>query len=139
MKLPRVTPPDWFVSKLVILKETKVVIFDDDQTIHQIWNNRFSVFFENMKSVEHLSSSDQFKKYYRNNFQDLDEALFLMDFEIIGATETGLDLIEFFGIQNQAILVTSRYEECDIRERCEKLGVKLIPKSMSGFVPIELI
>jgi hypothetical protein len=38
----------------------------------------------------------------------------------------------------QAILVTSRYEETRIRERCEKLGVRLIPKPMAGFVPIEI-
>ena len=65
-------------------------------------------------------------------------ALFLMDYEISGSTESGLDLIETLGIQKQSILVTSRYEEKNIRERCESLGVRLIPKSMSGFVPIEI-
>jgi FixJ family two-component response regulator len=34
--------------------------------------------------------------------------------------------------------VTSRYEEAHIREKCERLGVKLIPKAMAGFVPIEI-
>ena len=61
-----------------------------------------------------------------------------MDYEIAGASETGLDLIEQLGIQSQSILVTSRYEEPSIRDRCQRLGVSLIPKSMSGFVPIEI-
>ena len=59
-----------------------------------------------------------------------------MDYELICATETGLDLIEELGIQKQSILVTSHYEETEIRSRCEKQGILLIPKSMSGFVPI---
>ena len=35
--------------------------------------------------------------------------------------------------------MASRYEEPAIRDRCEKLKIKLIPKSMSGFVPIEVV
>ena len=61
-----------------------------------------------------------------------------MDYEIIGSPITGLDLIEELGIQNQSILVTSRYEDFLIQERCEILNVKLIPKSMSPFIPIEI-
>jgi hypothetical protein len=76
------------------------------------------------------------KAFYRKNFADLDEALFLMDYEIKNDSETGLDLIEQLGIAQQAILVTSRYEEKAIRQRCNRLQLKLIPKTMCGFVPI---
>jgi len=54
---------------------------------------------------------------------------------------TGLDLIEELGLgnsKNHAILVTSRYEEEHIKIRCAKIGVRLIPKGMAGFVPIEI-
>lgn len=61
-----------------------------------------------------------------------------MDYEIIGHKESGLDLIEQFGLQKQSILVTSRYEENEVIQRCEFLGVHLIPKNMSGFVPINI-
>jgi hypothetical protein len=49
-----------------------------------------------------------------------------------------LQIIEELGLGAQSILVTSRYEEAHIREKCERLGVKLIPKAMAGFVPIEI-
>ena len=61
-----------------------------------------------------------------------------MDYEIYGSKESGLDLIEELGLGAQAVLVTSRFDEAGIRGRCDRLGVKLIPKSMSGFVPIEV-
>jgi hypothetical protein len=34
--------------------------------------------------------------------------------------------------------VTSRFDEESVRLRCEKLGVKLIPKAMAGFVNIKI-
>jgi hypothetical protein len=46
-------------------------------------------------------------------------------------------LIETLNIGNKSILVTSRFEEAPIRARCEKVGVKLIPKGMASLVPIE--
>ena len=36
------------------------------------------------------------------------------------------------------MLVTSRYKEPAIREKCAALGVRLIPKGLAGFVPIQL-
>jgi len=46
--------------------------------------------------------------------------------------------IEDARIQSQSILVTSRYEEINLRARCEQLGVQLIPKDMAAFVPITI-
>jgi hypothetical protein len=115
-------------------------VFDDDQSIHQIWDGRLASLpgYESLV-VDHFSGPAEIRKFYGKNFIDLDEALFLMDYEIGGSNETGLDVIESLGIQNQSILVTSRYEEKAIRQRCDQLGVKLIPKSMSGFVPMEIV
>ena len=61
-----------------------------------------------------------------------------MDYELLGQSKTGLDLIEFHQLQNRAILVTSRYDEKPILERCNKIGVKLIPKGMAPLVPIQI-
>lgn len=68
----------------------------------------------------------------------ISDSIFLIDYELIGQRFTGLDLIEENKLGDRAILVTSRYEEPQIRKRCEKLGIRLIPKSMTGWVPIEV-
>jgi hypothetical protein len=118
-----------------------VVIFDDDQSIHQVWKGRFDLASSNERNVllEHLSTSEQFRQFHRKRFLDLEDPLFLMDYEILGSSGvSGLDLIEECGIADRAILVTSRYDDPVIRRRCEQAGIRLIPKSMSGFVPIEI-
>lgn len=137
--LPKVPEPSWFVSKLSLKMNQTVIVFDDDQSIHGLWDDKFEkINADKTLKIQHFNNPSDLKKFYRINFADIDEALFLMDYEINGTDETGLDVIETLGVQKQSILITSRYEEKHIRERCEKLGVKLIPKPMSGFVPIEI-
>ena len=141
LELPKEEAPKWFVPKIKIKDISKIIVLDDDQSIHQIWKGRFDLIQEAEKRIElsHFSTPVDLRKYFGQYFAELDDALFLIDFEILNHKDTGLDLIEELGIHGQSILVTSRYEESSLRARCEKLGVKLIPKSMSGFVPIEIM
>jgi signal transduction histidine kinase len=132
------TPPAWFVPKLSLKAGTTVVACDDDQSVHQIWQKRLKGDHSKKLNLMHFSSPPEFKSYYSKEFGDLDQAVFLMDYELIGHRETGLDLVEQLGIQHQTILVTSHYEESDIRDRCLRLGVKMIPKPLSGFVPVDI-
>ena len=138
--IPKSGHPEWFVPKLSVSQNACVIAFDDDQTIHQIWKGRFESLSTKDKNIliRNFTDPSQLRQYYGENFTDLDQALFLVDYEIIGSDETGLDLIEQLGIQSQSVLVTSRYEEDAIRNRCARQGIKIIPKSMSGFVPIEI-
>jgi len=138
IKLPREPSPNWFVSEISLKKDQTVVVYDDDQSIHQIWKGRIEALpNHNSNNIRHFSDSNELRNFYGKNFSELD-ALFLMDYELSGMTETGLDIIENLGIQKNSILVTSWSEDTGVRERCKKLGVKLIPKSMSGFVPITI-
>lgn len=136
--LPMAEAPSWFVSQLTIKQGTRVVIFDDDQTIHQIWQGRLEHELPKNSRITtiHISTAHELKKYYQENFVNLDQCIYLMDYEILNEPESGLKLIEDLGIQKDSILVTSRYEEPHIRTQCARLGVKLIPKPMAGFVPI---
>jgi len=137
--LPRERESAWFVPELVIHPHQSIIVFDDDQSIHQIWKERFDKFISNEKvNLHHFSTPQELKKFYGKNFVELDDVLFLMDFEISGSKDNGLDVIQELGIQRQSILVTSRYEEPEIRHRCDALSIRLIPKNMSGFVPIKI-
>lgn len=57
----------------------------------------------------------------------------MIDYELIADVKNGLDVMEELQINEKAILVTSCFEDGVIRERCEKLGVEMIPKS---YVPV---
>ena len=139
--LPKKTSPEWFVPKIELRKNTTIIILDDDSSIHQIWKERFSQLELNANNIklEHISSSDQFRKFMQKNYLDLDEPLFLMDFELLNHSKTtGLDLILECGISSNSILITSHFEENEILKRCEIAGIKLIPKPMAGIVPIQI-
>ncbi|MBF0364198.1 MAG: HAMP domain-containing histidine kinase [Oligoflexia bacterium] len=138
--LPKAETPKWFISKLSLWPSPKqaVVILDDDQGIHHTWDNRLkenSIDKYEIK-VFHLSTPSAFREWVENHKYAYDKILYLSDFELLDFKESGLDLLEELKLNN-AILVTSHYENEKIRDRCDRLGVRLMPKMLAGFVPIE--
>ncbi len=80
----------------------------------------------------HFSSPDKFREWHF----DFKADIYLIDYEFLGSSETGLNLIEECDLQKKSILVTSRFEEEKIQERCLSLGVRLIPKGLASYIPI---
>jgi len=141
MSFPKAAAPNWFVEKLVLSTNSQVIALDDDLSIHQIWKGRLQSLNAESFDVQLLSftSGAEFKNYVEAQVAEVAlQKVFLVDYELLNQNMTGLDLIEELGLGKSAILVTSRYEEDQIRNRCAKLRVKLIPKGMAGFVPIEI-
>jgi|GEM_PF-2132422 len=130
--------PSWFVDKLSLTNSTKIVCVDDDVSIHNIWDKKFeSIGTLTKDSIIHFSSGDSLEQWIKLNSVESENAIYLMDFELLGQSRTGMDLIEQLAIAKKAILVTSRFEEFEIQQRCAKLGVRLIPKGLASLVPIE--
>ncbi|MEK7287842.1 MAG: HAMP domain-containing sensor histidine kinase [Elusimicrobiota bacterium] len=140
IKLPKATPPSWFVSELLLPIQSPVVILDDDPTIHQVWQGRLDSLRvdEQGIKVQHCSTPDELREWVKANQQTSATAIYLTDFELLGFKETGLSLVEELNLGPQAILVTSRYEEERVLKDCLRLGVRLIPKNLVGFVPIRI-
>ncbi len=134
IKLILAEPPPWFSSHVDLIDKTLVVSLDDDFSIHQIWKNRLN------DNIIHKSfqSGLEFEKYINENANILNKVQFLVDFELLNQNKTGLDLIEELGIAAQSILVTSRYDDENIQKRAAKLGLKILPKSLAVFVPIQI-
>ena len=130
--------PSWFVDKLTVTNSTKIVCVDDDVSIHNIWDKKFESIGKLAKNnIIHFSSGDNLEKWINLNLHESENAIYLMDYELLGQSRTGMDLIEQLAIAKKAILVTSRFEENEIQQRCARLGVKLIPKGLASLVPIE--
>lgn len=137
ISLPKVDSPKWFIDKLVIHNQSSVISLDDDLSIHGIWKDRFSEYQkQKIVTLNSFTSGNEFKKHARS--AELKNCYFLIDYELLGQHQTGLDIIEELNIGNQSVLVTSRYDESEIKSRCIKLGVKMIPKGMAPLVPIEI-
>lgn len=140
MRFPMAASPDWFVPEVVLGPGTTVVIVDDDASIHQIWESRFGVLQVGACgiAVHHFSDPRQCIQWVQTGSDSFNagKCLFLCDYEFLGSNTNGVQLIEALSVAAQAILVTSHYEDPPVREACAKLGVRLIPKGLAGFVPI---
>lgn len=133
--LPIAEAPSWFQEQLILQKGTILVIVDDDESIHAIWTSRCQSFISDI-TLKHFHHSKALDDYCKTT--DLSKTQFLVDYELLGSPESGLDLIEKLNLKNHAILVTSRYEEPKVRSHAEKLNVKIIPKNYSPYIAISL-
>lgn len=136
IEIPRAQSPSWFVPVLAVAKSSVVAVLDDDTSIHQIWTGRFesAAAMSHEVQVIHFSSGDDLLQWHADN-QDK-TVLYLCDYELLGQARSGLQLIEQLGVQKDAILVSSRFEERETRSACARLGVRMIPKRLAWLVPI---
>jgi len=136
IRLPKVDTPEWFMDKLFLYDDLHIIVLDDDLSIHGVWKNRLEGlhYLDRIAKMSCFTSGDDFKAFVQSS--NISNSLFLIDYELLNQDKNGLDLIEDLALGSRAILVTSRFEEPLIRQRANRLAVKIIPKSMAGFIPI---
>lgn len=127
--------PDWFCEKLVVEPTSKLVILDDDVSIHAVWRARLNR--DGIPSICFTKGSELNKWYHEANAKN-ENLIFLVDFELMLQPQSGLDLVEALGIANKTILVTSRFDEPSVRERCLRLKIKIFPKALIEVFSLEL-
>ncbi len=134
INLVRSNPPIWFCETINIAHNSLVVVLDDDPSIHDAWNERFS----NITTIK-IINFYTFSEILHYKFQPYSPILYLVDYEFSEHITSGLDLIEKLNISDKSILVTSRFEDIYIRNRCEKIGVNIIPKPYVPYIKINEI
>lgn len=125
LRIPRATAPTWFPEKMEITEKSKIVILDDDQNIHEMWVKRFENHFVS-KSLVHFYHVDSAE----NRLSELleEDSIFLVDYELIHSSRSGLDFIVSNNLMNRSVLVTARYDDEKVISLCHQHGVNLLPK-----------
>src|SRR5690606_365069 len=113
-----------FIDQLNLKSNQIVLILDDDQEIHQVWDQ---ILDSSKINIIHFNSTLKVEEWIMNHSSR--NFLLLSDYEIIGEKRTGLDLIKKLSIEAQSVLVTSHFEEISRRNQ----HVRIIPKMI---VPI---
>ena len=137
IELPQAKPPAWFHTHLEIHEGAEVVIIDDDSTIHQVWQARFEPLLKkhNLKML-HFSRFHELENWLKENPARKTGSFFLSDYEILGTRQNGLETIRLLGLQSNAALVTSHYQDQKIQALCCQHGIKMIPKNTAVIIPI---
>ncbi|MBF0104824.1 MAG: HAMP domain-containing histidine kinase [Deltaproteobacteria bacterium] len=137
--LPTYTEPKWFMPRITVSKEQLVIVLDDDESIHQVWQDRFLEAGLAENSIEHFKTPEGIIAWFKDHGPTIRQNyICLCDYEFLGIEKTGLDVIDELKISKNAILITSHFEEIAVQKKCEGLGVKLIPKNLAGYVPINI-
>ncbi len=129
--LPEAPAPPWFTPHIILKKGQTVVIVDDDDSIHRVWESRLVGV-----SLRHVHTPRDLEACIAT-ISPSEPVLYLCDCEFAGDKTTGLELIEKLHIEAQSILVTSKYDEPEVQAECIRLLVGLLPKRMAGFVPVQ--
>lgn len=125
-------PPGWFLPGLAVPRAGTILIVDDERFTHDAWRSRL-VPTPTLKIVN-LWSLAQLREWVARNPDE--RPLVLLDHDFSGETENGLDAIESLKLET-AVLVTHRFDDPPVVERCERLGVKVLPKIMVQSVPLQ--
>ena len=140
LKLPRAEAPEDFVQKLELAPGRPVVVLDDDETIHHVWQGRLGAAGAGECGIElvHFSEPSRLRQWVKKNPAKAGDALYLFDYELLGCIETGLSLAQELELGPRVILVTSRHEEKRIIEEARAQKIRMIPKGLAGLVPIQI-
>jgi FixJ family two-component response regulator len=132
LHIPKAGEPEWFADHIDIDYRKGILVLDDDRSIHDAWDERLQGFKKAW--LKHFMNPEAFLNWQQNH--DDGEFLLLSDYEFIGQRLNGLDVIEKSKV-NKAILVTSHFEDINLLKRCKQLNVKILPKSLSGYILIK--
>ena len=125
IKLPNPVKPEWADSKINLNNIENVVVLDDDPSFHIMLNKKLKektsvaiIQFTNAKKL-----IKQLKKFNKNT-------LFLLDYELRGQSETGLDVAESISSENRCYFVSNSFHNPELQRACRRLGIYLLPKTI---------
>lgn len=138
-KLPLAPSPEWFAVNIELKAYKTVVVLDDDQSIHHLWDKRLKSYKDMgfIDDIWHFSSCQDLEKVlFSMDLDQIEKLCFLVDYEFVGEVESGLQFIKRMQISKQAYLITSRYDDKKLIDNCISLGVPVLPKSLAGYISI---
>ena len=138
VSLPVAKTPAWYTNTIFLGDSKTVVIVDDDPTIHALWQERLKVVRTDL-TIEHFFEPDSVMSWIVQNRQVLDKSVLLTDYNLNSEAGDGISILERFGgVHPSSVMVTSAFDDVGLQEQCEKLNVKILPKSVMNFVPIQV-
>ncbi len=138
--LKRSEPPVWSVTELAVWPNQKIVIVDDNSSIHLAWKERFESLpgFEKLGlELVFISRAEELLSWVHHFGGVGSDVLVLCDYELGNRDWNGLDLLSQLRLSN-SVLVTGHEQNERIRNECESLHVKLLDKRRIRRIPIHI-
>lgn len=130
----------------------KVLSFTSAAEFRAFFNKNIESFLVNSKLNNmanlNLTDKNEYTSHATNNQHNAKKTdngkgagnfIFLIDYEFINQNDNGLKIITELRIQENALLVTSHSDELNIQTECEQQKIKILPKQLTGQIPIQII
>ena len=135
---PAVQENELFATELVVPRNATIAVVDDDPEVHELWFQRFRAIAGFQGEIVSFRRAEEFVKACRRGELSLNESIVLCDYDFGEEKWNGSQVLEEVDRPLASYLVTGLHEDRAIRSRCLELGVKLLPKSLIGFVPVRI-
>lgn len=132
--LPIQERKSWYVPRFKIKPDTKIFVLDDQSLTHDLWRMRFKELGLS-NSIYNAKNAFDLKRLIELHKTDLTTAVFLFDYDIQDANNTGLDLLKSLPQTATRCLVTGHYDDLKMQMACDQSAIKLLPKSEISNIP----
>lgn len=140
LTFPRLGTPNWIAEEINLTKDDIIIVLDDDASIHEAWDSRFSHIIEKIQTitVKHFTQGQEVIDYIDKLPETIKQNIYLLsDYELIKQELNGLQVIEQVKIK-RSTLVTSHYTNNEIHKLAVKHAVRILPKELVYNVPLKI-
>ncbi|MEI6805085.1 MAG: PAS domain-containing protein [Myxococcaceae bacterium] len=134
LTFPALENSDYIPREIILDCYDIIVIVDDDPSIHEAWDLRFSEISHS--EVKHFTQGRKALEYVMSLPQSLKSHVYLLtDHELLNQDINGIDLINQLNLK-KSILVTSHYLNNDLIAEVKSCGTKMLPKILAENIPL---
>lgn len=140
LKFPKIPSPDWITDEITLTKHDKIIILDDDESNHQLWQQKFSYILEKLPNVKvkYFSSGTKVINYINDLcIAEKEDICLLCDYELINQELNGLEVIKKCGIR-RSHLIANHFIDGEVKKHAVQECVKIIPKELTPSVSCKI-
>lgn len=119
--LPTKVKPKFYIDNLSVKSFSKIFIFDDDNSIFNLWESHLA----ERRPAHHVD----YHNYYSTPVDP--EALYIVDYYLSGVSYTGMEIAKYLKSKNlNVVLSTSTYDLALVQNFCIEQNIPLLPKQV---------
>lgn len=140
LKFPRITKPNWTLDEIVINKTDTIVILDDDQPNHTLWQHKFSYIQQKLPNIniKYFTSGSKVIDFIESlSIAEKENIYLLCDYELINQELNGLEIIKTCRIKNSALIV-NHFVSSEVKKQAAQNCIKIIQKELIDKIPCKI-
>lgn len=127
--LPSCSEPNWCLSEYYAMPNDHILIVDDSQSVHDVWNEAFKKIEPIDFSYQHFMQAEDVIKFFQI-FNSNKQLVIFCDYEFFDSSENGLFVLSQAPKNSIKVLVTSHLYDQKIMKKAIEAGVNLLPKDL---------